>query len=292
MKNIVIVGAGNVGLAAAKALSLSPDMELLGFLRREKVPVKGFENIPVATSLGELPCKPEGAVICLPSRIVESAEKELLERGIYTVDVFDIHTELLPLRERLDFAAKRGGVSAITGAGWDPGLDSVIRTLMQVSLPQGVTYTNFGPGLSMGHSAAVRAIPGVKDAISFTLPLGFGEHRRKIYAVLEENTDEHEVLNAILSDPYFEHDTCSVEFVKSVEPYFHTGHGVNLIREGSAAGTSSNRILFDMKIDNPSLTAQLLVSAMRACFMQKPGCYFMTEIPPKDFCFGNIYNLL
>ncbi len=162
MKKILVVGAGNVGKFAAKAIELSPDMELCAFLRREKIPVKGYENIPVITSLSELAEKPQGALLCLPSKLVEDTEKRLLEAGICTADAFDIHEELPNMRLRLGAAAKKGNAVAIIGAGWDPGLDSVIRTLMQAALPQGITYTNFGPGMSMGHSTALRAIPGPK----------------------------------------------------------------------------------------------------------------------------------
>ena len=68
-------------------------------------------------------------------------------------------------------------------AGWDPGTDSVVRTLLEAMAPKGHTYTNFGPGMSMGHTVAVKAIPGVKDALSMTIPLGTGIHRRMVYVL-------------------------------------------------------------------------------------------------------------
>ena len=290
MKKIAIIGAGNVGVAAARAVELSPDMELCGFIRRKQRKVNGFADVPVAGNFSELPEKPDGAIIALPSRLVEKAEAELLEAGIYTVDAFDIHDELPEMRRRLSIAAKKGGAAAIIGAGWDPGLDSVIRTLMLAAVPRGVTYTNFGPGMSMGHSAAARAVLGVEDAVSFTLPIGFGEHRRKIYAVLGEDADEKAVEHGILSDKYFEHDECSVEFVDLLNPIFNTSHGVQIERSGNSAGNGSQRMNFCMAIDNPSLTGQIMVSAMRAAFLQKPGAFFMPEIPPFDFCEKNLFE--
>ena len=80
MKKIAIIGAGNVGIAAAKALLEAPDMELCGFVRRKAKLVPGFENVPVAKSVFELSEKPEGAIITVPSRIAEEIEKELLRR--------------------------------------------------------------------------------------------------------------------------------------------------------------------------------------------------------------------
>ena len=286
MKKIAIIGAGNVGIAAAKAVLESSDMELCGFVRRKAEQVLGFENISVVKSIFDLPEKPDGAIITVPSRFVELIEKELLENGIYTADCFDIHEELLDMRQRLDVFAKKGNVSCVIGAGWDPGLDSVIRTLMFSAFPKGKIYTNFGPGMSMGHSAAVKSIEGVLDAVSVTSPLGKGNHARKIYVLPEENADKQAIEHAILSDKYFEHDECSIEFVKDISPFFNTKHGalIENIYE-------NQKIEFGMKIDNPTLTGKMLASAMRAAFLQKPGAYFMPEIAPVDFCEGewNVY---
>lgn len=287
MRKIAVIGAGNIGKAAAKAVLESPDMEICGFVRRTEERAAGFEKIPAAKSVFDLPEKPDGAIICLPSRLAEAAEKPLLEAGIYTADCFDIHGELLDLRLRLSSAAKKGGVSAITGAGWDPGLDSVIRTLLSAALPEGEIFTNFGPGMSMGHSAAAKAIEGVANAVSLTLPLGKGKHARKIYAVLKPGADKTEVEHAILSDGYFEHDRCSVEFTENLLPFINTSHGVEI---ESTAG--NQKINFGMRIDNPTVTANLLVSAMRAAFLQKPGAYFMPEIPPSDLSAGRMAEFL
>ncbi|MBR5872026.1 MAG: diaminopimelate dehydrogenase, partial [Oscillospiraceae bacterium] len=221
MRKIAIIGAGNVGVSAAKALFESCDMELCGFVRKNIKPVEGFEEIPVAESVFDLPKKPDGAIICVPSRFVDPIETELLINGIHTVDCFDIHEELLPLRKNLNAAAKMGNVSAIIGAGWDPGLDSVIRTLMVLPFSKGKTYTNFGPGMSMGHSAAAKSIDGIADAVSITIPLGNGNHRRKIYAVLKKNADKQAVEHAIITDGYFEHDECSVEFPNDISQFLN-----------------------------------------------------------------------
>ena len=226
-----------------------------------------------------MPEKPDGAIITVPSKLVEPIEEKLLESGINTADCFDIHEELFSKRQRLQKFAEKGRAAAIIGAGWDPGLDSVIRTLMCAAFPEEKIFTNFGPGMSMGHSAAAKSIAGIKDAVSITNPRGGGKHSRKVYAVLEENADKKAVEHAILTDEYFEHDECSVEFVNDVAPFFNTEHGVlieNIFEK--------QKMEFSMKIDNPALTGRILVSAMRAVFLQKPGAYFMPEIPPCNFC--------
>ena len=287
MRKVAIVGAGNVGKAAAKAVLESSDMKLCGFVRMGGETVPDFEKINVAQNIFDLPENPDGAIITVPSRFVESIEKECLENGIYTVDAFDIHEEIAAMRKRLSFFAKKGKVSAIIGAGWDPGLDSAVRTLMSAAFPQGKIYTNFGPGMSMGHSAAAKAIDGVLDAVSVTVPLGNGKHARIIYVLPEENADKQAVEHAILSDGYFEHDQCSVKFVKGISPFFNTRHGVLI--ENIFENQKMN---FSMEIDNPTLTGNILVSAMRAAFLQNAGAYFITEIPPCDLCSENVERLV
>ena len=287
MRKIAVIGAGNVGISAAKAVFESPDMELCGFVRRKSEPVFGFENVPVEKDIFDLPEKPEGAIICVPSKLVEPIEEKLLENGIYTVDAFDIHEELVAMRQRLKISAEKGKVSCIIGAGWDPGLDSVIRMLMSVAFPEGEIYTNFGPGMSMGHSVEAKSVDGVKDAVSITYPVGKGKHVRKIYAVLEENADKQAVEHAILTDRYFEHDECSLEFLNDISPFLNTEHSVLI--ENSF---ENHKMEFSMKIDNPTLTGNVLVSAMRAAFLQKPGAYFIPEIPPCDFCREDRYGYL
>lgn len=54
----------------------------------------------------------------------------------------------------------------------------------------------------MGHSVAVRAIAGVKDALSMTIPVGTGIHRRMVYVELEEGADFKTVEAAVKNDPY------------------------------------------------------------------------------------------
>ncbi len=64
------------------------------------------------------------------------------------------------------------------------------------------------------------------------------------------------------------------------------GHGVNLVRKG-VSGASHNQLLeFNMRINNPALTGQVLVMAARAAVRQAPGCYTMIEIPVIDMLEG------
>ena len=290
MKKIraAVVGYGNIGKYTVEALLEAPDFEIAGIVRRrgaEDCP-KELEGFKVVKDIREL----EGvdvAILATPTRSVEAYAKDILALGINTVDSFDIHTQIVSLRRSLDAAAKAGNAVSIISAGWDPGSDSIVRTLMESLAPKGITYTNFGPGRSMGHSVCVRSKAGVKDALSMTIPVGQGIHRRMVYVELEEGADLDEVTAAIKADPYFVSDETHVFQVESVDALNDVGHGVNLVRKGVSGQTHNQLFEFNMKINNPALTAQVLVNVARASMRQQPGCYTMIEIPVIDLLPGD-----
>lgn len=198
----------------------------------------------------------------------------------------------MDLRRSLDAVAKAHNTVAVISAGWDPGSDSVVRALLEAMVPKGITYTNFGPGMSMGHTVAVKAIEGVKAALSMTIPLGTGVHRRMVYIEVEDGYDFKQVSAAIKADDYFAHDETHVMRVECVDNLLDMGHGVNLVRKGVSGKTQNQLIEFDMKINNPALTAQILVSVARASLKQQPGAYTMIELPIIDMLYGERENLI
>ncbi len=288
MKKIkaAVVGYGNIGRFTLEALLAAPDFEVTGIVRRNPSDRTGVpEGIKTVGSLKDLP-ESEVAILATPTRKVEEHALEALALGMNTVDSFDIHTLIPELRATLDKAAKAAGKVSIISAGWDPGSDSVVRTLMEAIAPKGITYTNFGPGMSMGHSVAVKAIEGVKDALSVTIPVGTGIHRRMVYVELLPGHDIETVAAAVKADPYFAHDETHVFAVESVDALKDMGHGVNLVRKGVSGKTQNQLLEFDMKINNPALTGQVLVCVARAAKRQRPGCYTMIEIPVIDLLPG------
>jgi diaminopimelate dehydrogenase len=141
--------------------------------------------------------------------------------------------------------------------------------------------------MSMGHSVCVRSKEGVKNALSVTIPLGEGIHRRMVYVELEDGAKLEDVTAAIKADPYFAHDETHVFAVESVDDVRDMGHGVNLIRKGVSGKTQNQRFEFNMSINNPALTAQVLVCVARATTRLQPGCYTMPEIPVIDLLPGS-----
>lgn len=290
MKKIraAVVGYGNIGKYAVEALEAAEDFEIAGIVRRngaENKPAE-LERYEVVKDITELK-DVDVAILATPTRSCEKYASRILQLGINTVDSFDIHTSISQYRSNLMKICKEHGKVAVIAAGWDPGSDSVVRTLLQSLAPKGLTYTNFGPGMSMGHSVCVRSKAGVKNALSMTIPKGEGIHRRMVYVELEDGASLEEVTKAIKSDPYFANDETYVEEVASVDAVRDMGHGVNLVRKGVSGKTQNQHFEFDMSINNPALTGQVLVNVARASMRQQPGCYTMVEIPVVDLLPGD-----
>ena len=295
MKKIraAVVGYGNIGHYSVQALEAATDFEIAGIVRRngaENKPAElaEYEVVKDITELKDV----DVAILATPSRSCEEYAKKILALGINTVDSFDIHTGIVDYRATLMPICKEHNAVAVISAGWDPGSDSIVRTLMQSLAPKGLSYTNFGPGMSMGHSVCVRSKAGVKNALSVTIPKGEGLHRRMVYVELEEGAKLEDVAKAVKEDPYFANDETHVSAVDSVDEVRDMGHGVNLVRKGVSGKTQNQRMEFNMSINNPALTGQVLVNVARASVRQQPGCYTMVEIPVIDMLAGSREDLI
>ena len=295
MKKIraAVVGYGNIGKYTIQALEAAPDFEIAGVVRRNGAADKPLELTPyeVVKDIKELK-DVDVAILATPTRSCEEYAKQIVALGINTVDSFDIHTQIRGYRERQMELNKQTNTVSVIAAGWDPGSDSIVRTLMQSLAHKGLSYTTFCPVMSMGHSVCVRSKAGVKNALSMTIPLGEGIHRRMVYVELEDGAKLDEVTAAIKADPYFASDETHVFQVASVDDVRDMGHGVHLVRKGVSGQTQNQRFEFNMEINNPALTAQVLVNVARASMRLNPGCYTMIEIPVIDMLPGDREDLI
>ena len=277
MIRVAILGYGNIGRAAEEAVKAAPDLELAGV----------FHHNDCLSCIGAYV-----VLVCTPTREVQKFATVLAARGICTVDSFDIHGQIGALRSALDAVCAANRSVSIVSAGWDPGSDSVVRALLMALAPKGLTYTNFGPGRSMGHTVAAKAVKGVRNALSMTIPLGTGIHRRMVYVELEDGADFKTVEAAVLADDYFAHDETHVIAVESVDALNNVAHGVNLVRDGVSGCTHNQRFEFNMTINNPALTGQVMVSCARAAVRLKErgvyGAKTMIELAPVDLLPGTV----
>jgi len=304
---VAVAGYGNIGKSAVEATLEAPDMELAGVVShrirltgelsgimpltndlKRKSPV----NIPVTNDVKELG-KVDVMLLCGTSRSIPEIAEEYLSLGIHTVDSFDIHgDELWNLRLQLDRAGKKYNTVSIVSAGWDPGSDSVVRVLWEAMAPTGITFTNFGPGMSMGHTVAAKSKAGVRNALSMSIPTGAGAHHRVVYVELEADADFTFVEQAIKTDAYFVEDYTTVTRVDNVNALIDMGHSVLMERKGVSGVTHNQLFEYRMKINNPALTAQIMTACARAAMRLKPGAYTMPEIPVIDLLPGNRKELI
>ena len=286
---VCVHGLGNIGRYSIEALEAASDMECVGVVRRpssigkNKVDLRGVDEYPSIEELIKAKGKPDVCLIATPSRHAFDDDSLYLKHGIHTIDSFDIHTEIPEIVEKLEKVAKENNAVSVTAAGWDPGSDSVMRAMLEAMMPVGVTFTNFGRGRSMGHSAAARAVEGIKDAVSITIPMGGGRHSRLVYVVLEDGVSLEEAKKRLAADDYFAHDPLDVKAVADSDELAmvcDSSHGVLMERQGASGLTDNQRMTFKMEINNPALTSQIMVSCARAATRLNAGCYTMIDIPP------------
>lgn len=293
---VAVMGFGHIGKMAVEAVKLAPDMTLLGVIDLpEKVEGVRSQTIglTVVSNVKDLPAKPDVVILTVPTRAVEKVAPALLIEGIHTVDCFDMHGDpFVHLRATLDPLAKAHNVAALMGGGVDPGISTMVRALFEIWAPTGLTYVNYGPGMSMGHTVAAKSYPGVKDALSITRPGDPGCHNRDLYLELEAGADFEQVKAAILQDSYFCKDSVRVFQVEDVTPLIDMGHAIHIFRKGGASGIDNQLLTFDTTFHNPASTAQVLVGCARACTRITPGAHTMLEVPLGAFLVDEVSLLM
>lgn len=249
MIKAAIAGYGNLGKSLRRAIENSGDYALVGIFSRRSL------NLPLYLPLG-------GAAAyanCIDVLFLafESSSLPTLAPAVKyfdTVDSFDIHQKAEEYAQRLNEV--KPNTLSIYGAGWDPGLLSIIRSAATLC---GKPVTTWGKGVSRGHSNALRRINGVTDGVEVTLPVGLGKHKRLCYVCCDKTSQER-IEGEIRQIPcYFEG--------QDVEVRFCTKQQVERIkREGSHAGrvTASTPLYsadFLLKTQsNTDLTAAIMLT--------------------------------
>ena len=205
-----------------------------------------------------------------------------------TIDSFDTHAKIPEYFANVDKAAKEGNNISIISVGWDPGMFSLNRLYAESILVQGSTYTFWGKGVSQGHSDAIRRIPGVKNAIQYTVPVDEAvdqvrsgsepklttrdKHTRECYVVAQEGANKAEIENAIKTMPnYFDEYNTTVHFIAEEElkrDHSKMPHGGFVIRTGETGEEGNKHVIeYSLKLDsNPEFTASVLIAYARAAY--------------------------
>ncbi|HMM55071.1 MAG TPA: diaminopimelate dehydrogenase [Candidatus Desulfobacillus sp.] len=294
---IGIAGYGNLGRGVEAALARAPDMTLAGvFTRRDPaalrlasagVPARGMDDI--ARFVADI----DVLILCGGSKSDLPEQGPALAALFNTVDSFDTHARIPEYFDAVDAAARRGGRLALISVGWDPGLFSLQRLWGEAVLPDGAGYSFWGKGVSQGHSDALRRVPGVKDAVQYTIPSEQAmararsgdnpvlttreKHVRECFVALEAGADAAVVERAIVTMPdYFADYDTTVHFIGAEELRREHGampHGGCVIRSGATGAGTRQAMEFSLRLgSNPEFTASVLVAYARAaCRLARQG---------------------
>lgn len=286
---IAIAGHGNLGRGVEAAISKNADMRLVGIFTRRApdqitpmdaaTPVHGIDALPGFA--GEV----DVLILCGGSKSDLPEQGPAFAALFNTVDSFDTHARIPEYFATVDAPARAANKTALISAGWDPGMFSINRVMGEALLPDGVTYTFWGDGLSQGHSDAIRRVPGVADGVQYTRPVQAAvdrvrsatrpqlttreKHTRECFVVLEAGADAEAVKQAITTMPHYfdEYDT-TVNFITADElrrDHKAMPHGGFVIRSGNTSAVNAQVVEYSLKLDsNPEFTASVLVAYARA----------------------------
>ena len=289
---IGIVGYGNIGRGVEQAIKRNEDMELAAvFTRRDPASVKvATEGAKVVHMDDMLSMKGDVdvMVLCGGSATDLPVMGPEIAANFNTIDSFDTHAKVPEYFANVDKAAKEGNNISIISVGWDPGMFSLNRLYAESILVQGSTYTFWGKGVSQGHSDAIRRIPGVKNAIQYTVPVDEAvdqvrsgsepklttrdKHTRECYVVAQEGANKAEIENAIKTMPnYFDEYNTTVHFISEEElkrDHSKMPHGGFVIRTGETGEEGNKHVIeYSLKLDsNPEFTASVLIAYARAAY--------------------------
>ena len=289
---IGIVGYGNIGRGVEQAIKRNEDMELATvFTRRDPASVKvATEGAKVVHMDDMLSMKGDVdvMVLCGGSATDLPVMGPEIAANFNTIDSFDTHAKIPEYFANVDKAAKEGNNISIISVGWDPGMFSLNRMYANAILTNGKDYTFWGKGVSQGHSDAIRRIPGVKNAIQYTVPVDEAvdqvrsgsepklttrdKHTRECYVVAQEGANKAEIENAIKTMPnYFDEYNTTVHFISEEElkrDHSKMPHGGFVIRTGETGEESNKHVIeYSLKLDsNPEFTASVLIAYARAAY--------------------------
>ena len=289
---IGIVGYGNIGRGVEQAIKRNEDMELAAvFTRRDPASVKvATEGAKVMHMDDMLSMKGDVdvMVLCGGSATDLPVMGPEIAANFNTIDSFDTHAKIPEYFANVDKAAKEGNNIGIISVGWDPGMFSLNRLYAESILVQGSTYTFWGKGVSQGHSDAIRRIPGVKNAIQYTVPVDEAvdqvrsgsepklttrdKHTRECYVVAQEGANKAEIESAIKTMPnYFDEYNTTVHFISEEElkrDHSKMPHGGFVIRTGETGEEGNKHVIeYSLKLDsNPEFTASVLIAYARAAY--------------------------
>ena len=323
MIRIGICGYGNLARGVESAVKHNEDMELVAvFTRRNPGDVKiatKTASVHKMEDIEKFKDKIDVMVLCGGSATDLPVQTPELAKMFNVVDSFDNHSKIYDHFQNVEEAARNARKIAIISTGWDPGMFSLNRLIMESILPMGNDYTFWGKGVSQGHSDAIRRIEGVVDARQYTVPVEEAlrsvrnaenpelttrqKHTRECYVVVEDPSMNERVEKEIKEMPnYFADYDTTVNFISLDElkkNHNAIPHGGFVIRTGkTGVNLDTNHVIeYSLKLEsNPEFTGSVLTAYARAAYnlnkRHECGCRTVFDIAPRDLSNKTYEDLL
>jgi len=320
MIKIGIFGYGNLARGVEAAIKKNDDLELVAvFTRRDaskvQINTKGV-NVYNVKDVLLFKDKIDVMILCGGSATDLPEQTPELVKAFNVVDSFDTHARIYEHYLNVDKNGKANNHVGVISTGWDPGMFSLNRGVMEAILPDGKTYTFWGKGVSQGHSDAIRRIKGVKDARQYTCPVQSAldavrsgknpelttreKHTRLCYVVADpKDYDRIEKEIKTMPDYFSDYDT-TVNFISQEElDKNHKGlpHGGFVIRTGETSEGVKHVIEYSLKLDsNPEFTGSVIVAYARAAYRAAKrgecGARTVFDFAPRDIAKCSYEELL
>ncbi len=291
MIRIGIYGYGNLARGVECAIKKNDDMELKAvFTRRDPSTVKiNTKGVNVISSKDILKYKDEIDVLVICGGSMSDLPEMTPELVKYfnVIDSFDTHARIPEHYNNVDKNGMETKHIGVISLGWDPGMFSLNRAIMEAILPDGDSYTFWGKGVSQGHSDAIRRIKGVVDARQYTIPVDSAleavragkrptlttrqKHTRLCYVVSADPKENARIEKEIKEMPnYFSDYDTTVNFITMEEmKRDHSGipHGGFVFRSGETSDGVGHVIEYSLKLDsNPEFTGSVLIAYARGVY--------------------------
>ncbi|MCL2143073.1 MAG: diaminopimelate dehydrogenase [Methanomassiliicoccaceae archaeon] len=288
---IGIYGYGNVARGAERAIAKSSDMRLEAvFTRRSPDTIRTLTpgvTVAAAENVTEYKDKIDVMLLCGGSATDLPEQGPELAKHFNIVDTYDTHAKIPEYLEAVNAQSVSNKKAAVISVGWDPGVFSLMKAMLSSMLPDGKNYAFWGPGVSQGHSDAIRRIDGVTGAVQYTVPSDDvmnevrngslkdytvrQKHKRICYVSVKEGADKDRIADSVKRMPYYfsDYDT-EVIFVPGDElEKEHSGmpHAGSVLRNGITGSDEKYTTEFSIKFDsNPGFTGSVMAAFARAAF--------------------------
>lgn len=293
-----IVGYGNLGKSIEKNLSKNNDFTIVSIFSRRNINSTYFNKINNTKDILNFKNKIDILFLCGGSKSDTYKQALYLSKYFNTIDTFDNHRRIKNYLNKMNKSNLKNKTCSIISCGWDPGLFSMIRTLIKVI--GNTPYTFWGKGVSQGHTQALMSIKGVNNAIQYTIPnkkvirslnsKNLAQenskilHKRLCYINIKPNTNRKEIIHQIKTMPdYFEGYKTKIKFKseKFIQKKKTEMNHAGLVK------SENNEIQFSLSLkSNPDFTSRVVIAYCYALSkyikLKNYGCKTVLDIPLSD----------